>query len=165
MKLTPVAILLALMGISALVHCEDASPIRVGFSFTDTQSLIPHLRAQGYNAEHDDECCQPEEDALGIWIGRKVPIDDVRYIVTQAIQAYPRLVYYSYFGDEGRYPESLDYSIYIGGSKWAAICNTVPVEADVAAKIFDTIVTAEHLHFFLELVETEDAPRSRCVSQ
>lgn len=156
MKLSLVAVLLLVCCLSAYSHGSEG--VRVGFSFRDTQNLIHHLRNQGYNAEHDDECCQPEEDALGIWIGRQVPFEDVKYIVIQALQAYPRLVYYSYFGDERQgYPESLDHSIYIGGSKWAATCNTSPVEADLALKLFGMMTNSDHLRFFLDSLKLQEA--------
>lgn len=134
-----------------MAAAQNEQSIWVGFSFEDSHNLIEHLRAQGYNAELDDECCQPEEDAVAIWIGRKVPVEDVKYIVTQAIQAYPRLVYYEHLGDEHKgYPKHLDYAIYIGGSKSVAACETRQVPAETALELFSMIYKREHLEFMLE---------------
>lgn len=158
----PLAPAVLLLGcVTGVTPClaEPHRDITVEISFEDRENLIPHLQAQGYDARYGEECCQPEEDALGIWIGRKVPVEDVRSVIVQALQAYPQLVYYSHFGDRpDSYPAHLDYVLYIGGSKYAAMHNTVPVTSEEALHFFNRLTTPEELESFLISVQTHHQP-------
>lgn len=126
-------------------------PIRVEIGMDgDPGHLIEPLRAAGYDAELGSEASDQDiEDAQGVWIGRNVPVENVKQIVLLALGKYPHLRYYTFFGSEQR-PAEWDRTVYVGGHKSAAYGNTKPLEEERARAIFNKIQSFEQLRQLIE---------------
>jgi hypothetical protein len=145
------AILAALaFAVFARVSVAEA-PIRVEIGMDgDPGHLIEALRAAGYEAELGSEASDQDiEDAQGVWIGRNVPVENVKQIVLLALGKYPHLRYYKFFGSEQR-PAEWDRAVYVGGHQSAARGNTKPLEEERARAIFNKLQSFEQLRQLIE---------------
>ena len=144
-----------LLLVASVCHSADPPPpVRVELGREDTKQLIDALRNTGYPATYGNECCDDEsiEEALGLWIGRDVPVADVKAIVALALDRYPQLCYFKYFNEQGL-PPDWRRLIYVGGSKWAAVKDTRCVSAGEAKARFDRIGTEAGLDALLRSFE------------
>ena len=157
MKSQTIASLIFLSLLSLVSYGQEAdTTVRIEFGFEDHNGLIQKFKELGYDALHGDECCdsQPYEEALSIWIGRKVPFEDVKKIVEGALNNYPQLSYYRYFGNKGNdYPNKRDHTIFIGGSKWAAHKVVKMVPSEDAKVLFEKIESKAELSELLSTFE------------
>lgn len=117
-------ILLAALILSSAttIQASEWNGTIVQFGLEGSDQLIKTFNEKGYRAEYGDECCSNDKEFSAIWIGRKVSYEHVKYIVNEALKIYPHINYYSFFGKKNdNYPTDWDYTVYIGGLKWAAV--------------------------------------------
>jgi hypothetical protein len=133
------------------VDPDAAVRVEIGID-GDPGHLIKALYSAGYSAEMGIEASdQARDDAQSVWIGRNVPFQSVKDIVRLALERYPHLRYYRFFGnDEDAMPPEWNRMIYVGGSKWAAHENTKAVASADAKALFAGVTSQQELHRLIE---------------
>ena len=120
-------------------------------AFVDVNKLLAELRASGFSAEvYERSVVSLPAEHKSIWLGKDVPIDVARTVITMARQFYPHLEYI-HMSDDGPpdAPEYVHQQIYIGGSTETAMgygCR--PLSAKDFEKIA-TLKTVSELHEFV----------------
>lgn len=144
--------IIAAVAFAAFAHAvaaERSIRVEIGID-ADPGHLIEALRTKGYEAELGIEAPDQDlADAQGVWIGRNVPLEDVKRIVSLALDKYPHLRYYKFFGAD-KHPPEWDRAVYVGGSKWAAHENTAPLDEKMARALFSKLQSSEQLRKLIE---------------
>jgi len=146
-----IALLLWPIVFAQSVDRDAAVRIEIGID-GDPGHLIEALRAAGYTAEMGIEAGdQARDEAQGVWIGRNVPFQSVKDTVRLALERYPHLRYYRFFGNvEEKMPPEWNRTIYVGGSKWAAHKNTKAVASADAKVLFAGVASQQDLQRLIE---------------
>lgn len=149
-----IAICLLLSGTTSFGQSVDAeATIRVELGIEDDpEHLMDVLRSAGYETAFGVEAGDQEfEDAQGVWIGRDVPFHSAKEIVHLALSKYSHLRYYRFFGQvEDDFPAEWNRTVYVGGSKWAALRDTKAIESEQARVLFSKVTSQKDLHQLIE---------------
>lgn len=131
---------------TSAVHATEWNGTIVQFGLEGSEQLIKTFNEKGYRAEYGNECCSGDKEFSAIWIGREVSYTHVKYIVNQALKVYPDINYYSFFEKKNdEYPTEWDHTVYIGGSKWAAVNKYKTLNQNEAMEKFSEIQSQEDL--------------------
>jgi hypothetical protein len=131
------------------VDAEATIRVELGIE-DDPEHLIEVLRSAGYEAAFGVEAGD-QEDAQGVWIGRDVPFQAAKEIVHLALSKYSHLRYYRFFGQvDDDFPAEWNRTVYVGGSKWAAVRDTKAIESEQARVLFGKVTSRQDLHQLIE---------------
>ncbi|NTV48774.1 MAG: hypothetical protein HGA20_03945 [Geobacteraceae bacterium] len=115
--------------------------------------LVKNLEAKGIKAVIFPKNIRIENAQTNrvIWLGKNVPLEMARVVISEALIFNPYICYVHLVGDRGEVPpEKVHNTIHVGGSEEAALAKKLnPIPAKEIQQALDKAKTIEELHRFI----------------